>query len=378
MVRVFAGLLLALSVAVPAAADEVVRVGVIASMTGPGASMGALYRSTIDLLPAEVGGRKVEYVVLDDATDPSIAVKNARKLATELKVDAIVGPTNVPQSMAVTEVAHETRTPQLSLAPISPRADRREWVYVVAHGIGLMVDALVADMRDRGVKRVAYIGFSDAWGDAVHQALVAAAAQAGIEIVANERYARNDTSVTAQMLKIVGQKPDAVLVGASGTPGALPHSTLARLGYRGPQYNTHGVINRDFLKIGGRDIEGVIVPSGPVQVFEQLAESNPIRQVAAGFSAKYEDKYGAAARNSFAPYTYDAFLLLDDAVRRIGKELAPGTPAFRKALRDQLEATRNVVGTEAIYTMSADDHNGMDRRGVVLIHVADGRWQYLK
>ena len=237
MYRRIAALALACALA-PSAALADIRIGVIASSTGPGASMGSLYRSTVPLLPKTLGGRAVEYIALDDATDPSAAVRTARKLVTENKVDAIIGPSNVPTSLAVTEVAREARTPQLSLAPITVNPDRAAWIFVIAHGIDLMVESLTADMARRNVKTVAYIGFSDAWGDAVYRALRDAAAKRGIKVLSNERYARTDNSVTAQILKITSMNPDAVLVGGSGTPGALPHLSLRERGYGGVQYNT--------------------------------------------------------------------------------------------------------------------------------------------
>ncbi|MDF8361530.1 ABC transporter substrate-binding protein [Achromobacter anxifer] len=376
MYRRLAALALACTLA-PSAALADIRIGVIASSTGPGASMGSLYRSTVPLLPKTLGGRAVEYIALDDATDPSSAVKTARKLVTENKVDAIIGPSNVPTSMAVTEVARESHTPQLSLAPITVSPDRAEWIFVVAHGIDLMVDSLTADMARRGVKTVAYIGFSDAWGDAVYRALQDSAAKRGIKVLGNERYARTDNSVTAQVLKIVSLNPGAVLVGGSGTPGALPHLSLRERGYQGVQYNTHGVINKDFLKLGGKGVDGVIVPSGPVQVVEQLPSDSPIKPVASRYAQQYESTYGADSRNAFAPYTYDAYLLLDAAVAKIPADTQPGTPAFRQALRDSLESLQGTVGTQGIYMMSPTNHNGLDERGVVLMQARSGAWQFL-
>ncbi|MFY0478576.1 ABC transporter substrate-binding protein [Achromobacter marplatensis] len=376
MYRRLAALALACALA-PSAALADIRIGIIASSTGPGASMGSLYRSTVPLLPKTLGGRPVEYIALDDATDPSSAVKTARKLVSENNVDAIIGPSNVPTSMAVTEVAREARTPQLSLAPIVIGPDRAEWIFVVAHGIDLMVDSLTANMSKRGVKTVAYIGFSDAWGDAVYRALQTSAAKRGIKVLSNERYARTDNSVTAQVLKIVSLTPDAVLVGGSGTPGALPHLSLRERGYQGVQYNTHGVINKDFLKLGGKGVEGVIVPSGPVQVVEQLPADSPIKPVASRYAQQYEAAYGAESRNAFAPYTYDAYLLLDAAVAKIPADTPSGTPAFRQALRDALESLQGTVGTQGIYMMSPTNHNGLDERGVVLMQARSGAWQFL-
>ena len=376
MYRRIAALALACALA-PGAALADIRIGVIASSTGPGASMGSLYRSTVPLLPKTLGGRAVEYIALDDATDPSAAVRTARKLVTENKVDAIIGPSNVPTSLAVTEVAREARTPQLSLAPITVNPDRAAWIFVIAHGIDLMVESLTADMARRNVKTVAYIGFSDAWGDAVYRALQDAAAKRGIKVLSNERYARTDNSVTAQILKITSMNPDAVLVGGSGTPGALPHPALRERGYGGVQYNTHGVINRDFLKLGGKGVDGVIVPSGPVQVVEQLPADSPIKPVAMRYAQQYEAANGADSRNAFAPYTYDAYLLLDAAVAKVPADVQPGTPAFRQALRDALEGLNGVVGTQGIYSMSPANHNGLDERGVVLMQARSGAWHFL-
>ncbi|AUT48507.1 ABC transporter substrate-binding protein [Achromobacter sp. AONIH1] len=376
MYRRIAALALACALA-PGAALADIRIGVIASSTGPGASMGSLYRSTVPLLPKTLGGRAVEYIALDDATDPSAAVRTARKLVTENKVDAIIGPSNVPTSLAVTEVAREARTPQLSLAPITVNPDRAAWIFVIAHGIDLMVESLTADMARRNVKTVAYIGFSDAWGDAVYRALQDAAAKRGIKVLSNERYARTDNSVTAQILKITSMNPDAVLVGGSGTPGALPHLSLRERGYGGVQYNTHGVINRDFLKLGGKGVDGVIVPSGPVQVVEQLPADSPIKPVAMRYAQQYEAANGADSRNAFAPYTYDAYLLLDAAVAKVPADVQPGTPAFRQALRDALEGLNGVVGTQGIYSMSPANHNGLDERGVVLMQARSGAWHFL-
>lgn len=376
MYRRIAALALACALA-PGAALADIRIGVIASSTGPGASMGSLYRSTVPLLPKTLGGRAVEYIALDDATDPSAAVRTARKLVTENKVDAIIGPSNVPTSLAVTEVAREAQTPQLSLAPITVNPDRAAWIFVIAHGIDLMVESLTADMARRNVKTVAYIGFSDAWGDAVYRALQDAAAKRGIKVLSNERYAHTDNSVTAQILKITSMNPDAVLVGGSGTPGALPHLSLRERGYGGVQYNTHGVINRDFLKLGGKGVDGVIVPSGPVQVVEQLPADSPIKPVAMRYAQQYEAANGADSRNAFAPYTYDAYLLLDAAVAKVPADVQPGTPAFRQALRDALEGLNGVVGTQGIYSMSPANHNGLDERGVVLMQARSGAWHFL-
>lgn len=369
-----AAMLCALSL--PAAAQ--VKVGVITGATGPGASLGIPYKNTFSVLPNTLGGEPVQYILLDDATDPTNAVKLARKLISEDKVDLIIGSSSVPTATAVTAVAAELETPQIALSPVGAAAAKNPWVFSIPQPVNLMMGAVAEHMKANGVRNVAFIGFSDSWGDLVLSGLKAHAAPAGITIVADERYARLDTSVAGQVLKVISTNPDAVVVGGSGTPGALPHMTLVERGYQGPIYHNHGVINKDFLRVGGKRLEGALAPTGPVMVAEQLPDSNPIKQVALAFSRDYEDAFGAGSRNAFSAYSYDAYLLADRAVPLALRKARPGTPEFRRALRDALESTGEVVGTHGVYSMSQTDHSGVDERARVLVRVEDGDWKLVK
>ena len=239
-----------------AGAHAEVVVGVQITATGSAAAIGIPYRNTFSLLPKTVAGEPVRYIVLDDASDPTTAVRNARKLTTEDKADIIIGSTITPASLAVAEVAAETKTPQISLAPVVAPADKHAWVFAVPQAVPVMVDAIVDDMKAKGVKTVGYIGFADSWGEIVYKGLTAAAERAGLKIVGNERFGRTDTSVTAQALKLMSEQPDAVLVGGSGTPSTLPQITLRDRGYKGLVYQTHGSIGRDFIRVGGKNVEG--------------------------------------------------------------------------------------------------------------------------
>jgi branched-chain amino acid transport system substrate-binding protein len=325
-----------------------------------------------------MGGEKVRYIVLDDATDTTAAVRNARKLTSEDKVDVMLGSATTPTSLAVAEVALETKTPQIALAPVAPPPDKYPWVFWVAQPVPLMIAGVVEHMKANGVKSVGYIGYNDPWGEIVLKGLTAATDPAGIKIVANERYNRPDTSVNAQILKIMSTAPDAVMVGGSGTPGALPQITLADRGYKGRVYQTHGVIGQDFIRIGGKNVEGAIAPSGPIMIADQLPDSNPIKKVATDFVKAYETQYGANTRNAFSAYSYDATLLVAAAVPEALKKAKPGTPEFRAALRDALENVKNVVGTHGVYNMTPQNHNGMDERARVMVRVENGEWRLLR
>ena len=368
----------ALGVATIAHAD--VNVGVIVSATGPAASLGIPEKNTIALLPHTIGGQKVNYIVLDDASDTTQAVSNTRKLITEDKVDIILGSTITPNSLAMIDVVAENQTPMISMAAsariVEPMDAKRHWVFKTPQNDIMMSLAVATSMADAGVKTVGFIGFADAYGEGWYQEFAKAAALKGLTIVASERYVRTDTSVTGQVLKIVAAKPDAVLIAASGTPAVLPQRALKERGYTGKYYQTHGVANNDFLRVGGKEVEGTLLPAGPVLVAAQLPASNPVKKSALEYIGKYEAMYGKGSVSTFGGHAWDAGLLMQGAVAQALKKAQPGTAAFRSALRDALENTKDVHGAHGIFNMSATDHLGLDQRARVMVKVENGAWKY--
>ena len=373
--------LLALGLAaafIGSASAQEITIGVTLATTGPAASLGVHYKNAFQLFPKTLGGQPVKYIMLEDASDPSVAAKNARKLVTEDKVDAIMGSVSVPSTTQVGQIATETKTPMIALSPVALPPDKLDWIFVVPQPVSLMMDAVVEHMKAHNVKTIGYIGFSDSWGDLVLKATEQHAAPLSMKIVASERYARADTSVTGQAIKILAADPDAVVVGGSGTGGALPQLALVERGYKKQIYHNHGTVNREFIKVGGKAVEGAIAPTGPLIVFEELPDNNPIKAVAGDFVTRYEKQFGEGSRNAFAGYSYDGFLLLNAAVPAAMAKAKPGTPEFRQALRDSLEAVKEVVGTHGVYSMSAKDHTGLDRRARVLVRVENGAWRLMK
>ena len=360
------------------AANADVKVGVIVAATGPGASLGIPEKNTFNLLPKTLGGEPVQYIILDDASDTTLSVKHARKLIEEERVDLIIAATTVPTSISVAGVASELKTPQLALAPMSIATDKNPWFFAVPQPTAIMMSAVVDNMKARGVKTIGYLGFSDSWGEMVLAGTQANLDKAGIKLVASERYARLDTSVSGQVLKLMAAKPDAIVLGGAGTPGVLPQMTLRDRGYKGPIYHNTGVINKDFLRVGGNALNGAYAPTGPVMVAEQLPDSNPIKKVALEFTAAYEGKYGKGTRDAFAAYAWDAYLLADKAVEVAAKSAKPGTLKFRSALRDALESNKEVVGTHAVYNMTKMDHTGVDQRASALVQVKNGDWKLVQ
>ena len=355
-----------------------INIGVIASLTGPAAALGAETKKAVAMFPATVGGEKVNYILLDDATDPTSAVKNARKLISEDKVDAILGPNLISTAMAIADVANGEKTPMVSVAPLDVSGDKRGYVFRSEPSADLMVNRVVADMVEHGAKTVGFIGFSDSWGELLLKALTKAT-EGKMQIVATERYGRADPSVQAQVLKVMAAKPDVVFVGASGTPAAMPQITLRERGFKGNIYQSHGVTSKEFLRVGGKAVEGALIPVGPVLVAEQLPDSHPTKKNAVAFVKDLEARNGTDSRSTFAGASWDAWLLAQNGIQAALKGKAkPGTPEFRAALRDGIEKTSKLVGTNGVYTMSGTDHAGYDASAIVLIKVENNHWKLVK
>lgn len=372
--------LLAISVlalaSLPALAQ--IKIGVTVSTTGPAASLGLPEKNTIALLPTTIAGQNVSYIVLDDASDPSAAVVNTRRLTSEDKVDAIIGSTTTPNSLAMTDVLADSGTPAISLASsariIEPMSPKKAWVFKTPQTDTMMVLAILEHAARHNLKTMGYIGFNDALGEAFYAEFEKFASVRQIRIVANERYSPRDTSVTGQVIKLTAAKPDMIVIGASGTPAVLPARALVERGYTGSVYFNHGVANNDFLRVGGKDIEGGYLPTSPVVVAAALPAGHPAKAQATDYVKRYEGLYGAGSVSAFGAYTWDAGLLLSHAIPMALKSARPGTPAFRSALRDALEAVHDLPVSNGVVNMSKNDHLGLDQRARVVVRITRGAW----
>lgn len=361
------------------AAHADINVGVILSTTGPGASLGIPEQNSVKLWPAEIAGEKLRITVLNDESDTTAAAKSANRLVGENNVDVVIGPSLTPTSLSALDIIGRGNTPMISLAGggaiIDPPDGLRRWAFRMAPPESIAVSLVLEHMVAQGVKKVGVVALATSFGEGYTKTLERLAPGKGISVVTVERYNQNDTSVTAQTLRLLAAQPDAVYIMSSGTPGALPQIELARRGFKGPVYQTQGVANNDFLRIGGKDLEGGYMTVGPVLVAEQLPDSSPLKAPAMEFVKRYESAYGAGSRSLFAASAWTAAMWLEAAVPQALKKGKPGTPEFRAALRDGLESMKDVVTPEAIYTMSSTNHNGADERSQVMVRIVDGRWK---
>jgi len=356
------------------AARADVTIGVSLPLTGPASGLGIPIKNQLALWPQTIAGEKVNLIVLDDATDPANGVKNARRFVTEDKVDLILGSGGTPIAIAMAPIAAEAETVQLALAPMVLPPGKDKWTFRLPQSATVMAHAVLEHMKKANVKTVGFIGYNDAYGEVWLKELQTRLPEAGMKLVAVERFARADTSVTAQALKIVSANPDAVLVVATGSGAAMPQKGLVERGYKGRMYQTHAAATRDLMRIGGKDVEGTLVVSGPALVGELLPDSNPSKKAALDFVQQYEKAYGAGSRNQFAAHTHDAVILLGRALPVALKRAKPGTKEFRAALRDAFEQIGRTPVSHGVIHYTAEDHWGFTTDTGVMLKVVNGDW----
>ena len=367
----------ALALATTTAQAEIV-IGASFTQTGPASALGIAPRNTMQLFPSEIAGEKVRVVVLDDATDPATAGKNARRLVEEDKVDIIIGSTSTPTSLAIAEVAAASRTVQLAASPMEVAEGKDAWSFRLPQSVGLMAEGTIEHMKKLGIKSFGFLGYGDSYGENWLRDLTRHAQAAGIPLLATERFARTDSSVTAQALKVVSARPDAVLVVASGSGALMPQKALLERGYTGRIYQTFSAIAPDLIRMGGKDVEGTLGLSGPGGLPDQLPDGHPSKAVAQDFVKLYESRFGAGSYNQFAANVWCAKLLLDKAIPLAVKKARPGTPEFRAALRDALETMGETAVPQGVLRYSPKDHYGYDARARFVLQVQGGAWQAVK
>lgn len=376
--RSLLGGLLGLQLLVSPVCAADINVGIILSVSGPGAAIGTAERNGTGFGPTEIGGNKVNYFFLDEASDSTAAVSALRKLVQEHNIDLLVGPTTTPGSFAVIDPAVESRVPVITMAPVNalvaPVDARRRWIFKTTPNDDHEATPLFAQMKRTGVKRLALIGFGDSYGDAWSKVATQMSGPANIELVANEKYARTDTTVVGQVLKVMAANPDAVLIAASGAPAALPLLQLRDKGYTGAIYGTLGATFGDFRKLTGAQGDGIFVPLSPAVGAASLPDDNPAKKAALEFIGRYEGKYGAGSRNIFAGSAYDALILLAQAAPVALKAGTPGTAEFREGLRSAIESLKGVAGSRGVYNYGPDNHTGLDQTSLTLGQMQKGEW----
>lgn len=352
-------------------------IGVSMPLTGAAAGLGVPSKNGFALWPAAIGGEKIRLVILDDASDPAQAAKNARRLVGDDKVDLIIGSSAMAAAAAIADVAAEAQTVQLSTAPVELPPGKGGWTFRLSQSTAVMASGLARSMKAANIKTLAFLGYADGYGEGWLREMGVAAKSMGIDMATVERFGRTDTSVTEQARKIAAAHPDAVLVVASGKGAAMPHKALAEQGYKGKVYQTHGAASQDLIRQGGKDVEGSVVVAGLAVMPEALPDSHPSKKLAVDFVDRYEKQFGAGTRNQFAAHSYDAQLVLQHVVPEALKKGKPGTPEFRAALKQALESTPNIPITQGVIHYTPSDHFGLGSNSRMLLMIEKGNWKAL-
>jgi branched-chain amino acid transport system substrate-binding protein len=365
----------AVTLLVATAAQADINIGVSLPLTGPASGLGIPMKNYFALWPQTIAGEKVHLTILDDATDPTNGAKNAKRFVTEDKVDLIMGSAATPVAIAMADIAAESGTVQLAFSPAQLPPGKDAWTFRLPQSNSVMAHAMIVHMIAHNVKTVGFLGYTDAYGEGWLKDFTAAADKVGIKVVAVERFARPDTSVTGQALKLVAANPDAMLIVASGSGAAMPEKGILERGYKGKIYQTHAAATRDLMRIGGKDVEGTYVVSGPAVIAEQLPDSHPSKKLAVDFVQKYEKAYGAGSRNQFAGHAYDALVVLEKVLPEALKKAKPGTKEFRAAVRDGLENMGRTVLAHGVIKWTKDDHWGFTNETGVMLKVVNQDWK---
>ena len=355
-----------------------ITIGISISTTGPAAALGIPERNALEFVPKEIAGVPLKLIVLDDGGDPTTATTNARRFVTESKADVIMGSSITPPTIAVSNVANEAGIPHIGLAPFPITPERAKWSVDMPQPVPIMGKVLYEHMKAHNIKTVGYIGYSDSYGDLWFNDLKKQGEPMGLQIVDDERFARPDTSVAGQVLKLVAANPDAILVGASGTAAGLPQTALRERGYKGLIYQTHGAASMDFIRISGAAAEGVIMAAGPVMDPEDQPDSALTKKPGLALNTAFEAKYGANSRSQFAGHSYDAFQVLLRVVPVALKTAKPGTPEFREAIRQAFLSEREIAASQGVYNFTEKDRYGLDDRSRILLTVKDGKYVLAK
>ena len=366
----------ALLVASNALAD--ITIGVIAPLTGAASGLGIPVGNQAKLWPKTIAGEKLNVMVMDDATDPNQGVTHAKRFVTNDKVDVIMGSVATPVAAAIVQVAEESGTPQIAWSPVGVPPGKDKWLFRLPQSNAVMGHAVIEHMKKQGIKTVGFLGYADAYGETWLNDFKPQAEKAGIKLVAVERFARTDTSVTGQALKLVSANPDAMLVVASGSGAAMPQMALIERGYKGKVYQTHAAATRDLMRVGGKAVEGGFVVSGPAVLAEQLPDSHPSKAEAIKFVQQYEKAYGPGSRNQFAGHAYDSMIVMEKAVPIALKKAKPGTPEFRAALRDAFEQMGKTTLAHGVLNWTAQDHWGYTDDTGVMMKVTGGEFKVEK
>lgn len=365
----------------PALADSY-KVGAVFSVTGRTSFLGDPEKKTVVMLAEQINkagginGKKLELIVYDtegDATKANLAVK---KLITQDKVCVVLGPSLSGNSLAVVPLAAQYKTPLISAAAsykivTDEAGNQRKWVFKVPQSDTMAVEAIYTRLKKLGLTKIAIMSATTGFGKSGHGQLVALAPKYGITILADESYGPKDTDMTAQLTKIKGIGPQAIVNWTVGPTQVVVLRNWKDLGMTNiPFYQSHGFGSKKNIELAAGAAEGVLAPLGACNTPEALPANHPQKQVTMDYMKAYTAKYNEPVA-SFGGHGWDALMLAVNALKAVGCD--------RAAIRDHIENTKGFVGQHGIFNFSPNDHNGLVWQDAFnMIVVKDGDWALAK
>jgi len=354
------------------------KVGAVFSVTGRTSFLGDPEKKTAEMLAEKINnagginGKKLELIIYDtegDATKANLAV---RKLITQDKVCAVIGPSLSGTSMAVVPLAEKYKTPLVSCAASykivwdDQKNQARKWVFKTPQTDTMAVEAIYTYLKKNGVNTIAVLSVTSGFGASGRGELIRLAPDYGMNIVADEKYGPKDTDMTAQLTKIKGKAPQAIVNWSVGPTQVVALRNWKDLGMTSiPFYQSHGFGSRKNIELAAGAAEGVYCPLGAVNVSELLPDNHPQKAVTMQYMKDYAAKYNEPL-SSFGGHAWDALELVASALKAVGCDKAK--------IRDFLENTQGFVGQHGIFNFSPDDHIGLDKTAFQMVVVKDGDW----
>jgi len=359
--------------------EKVYKIGAVFAITGPASSLGVPEKNTADMLVEEInaaggiGGAKLEIVVYDTTSDPTTARTRIDKLINVDKVTAIIGPTTSGASLGILDLIENAQIPLISCAAsvkIVEPVNERKWVFKTPQSDVLVGQAIAGYLNAKEITKVAIITTSDGFGRSGKEQLEKILPAAQIEIVDKEEFGEKDTDTMSQLTKIKGTDAQAVICwSVSGGGATMTKNMKADMEMEIPLIMSHGVANKAYIDLSGEAANGIIFPAGKLLVASELPDSDPQKAILVKYAADYKAKF-AAEPSTFGGHAWDAIHLTVNAMKKVG--------ADKVKIRDEIENTKNFVGTGGIFNFSAQDHNGLTKQGLVMVKIVDGKWTLLK
>lgn len=360
------------------AGKEPYKIGAIFDSSGSASSLGVPERDTVKMLVKKINdkgginGHPIELVLEDSESDETKALLKAKKLIQEDKVLAIIGPSTSGTTMAIVPTAQAGSIPLISSAAsvkiVEPVNDRK-WIFKTPQSDTVVAGKIFSYLKTKGLKKVAFMNMNNAYGESGRVEFTKGAAANGITVIAQEKFEAGDKDMTAQLTRIKGLNPDAVVVWAIPPSASTMTKNFRQLGIKAPLIHSHGVGNGAFLELAGPDANGVIFPIGKLLVAADLPDNDPQKQVLTEYINDYKAAYNSSP-NPFGGYAWDGLMMLVKAIEKAGADPAK--------IRDELEKQDSFVGISGIFSMSPTDHNGLTQEDLVLVEIVDGKWQMVK